>query len=603
MFESSDSLRAALPLPFSKTETFDDPLALELGGKLSLLTVRYETYGTLNAAADNAVLICHALSGDSHVARHNSEDTPGWWDIVVGPGRPIDTEKYFVVCPNVLGGCRGSSGPNSLNPENGEPYGSDFPEITIFDMVEAQRRLIDHLGITRLHAVVGGSMGGQMVLCWAVEHPEMVGAGVALATAPRLSSQALAFDIVGRNAILHDPNFHGGRYYLHEAGPDVGLAIARMIGHITYLTRQSMQEKFEASRTSPRAVPTAFETDYSVGSYLGYQGDRFVERFDANSYLVLSRAMDRFDLGTTPEQLQTVLGKSCCRWLLISFSSDWLFPPEQSQAIVNALIAQEKEVSYCSVVSSCGHDAFLLPQDVEVYGELVRGFLSNRADVDIPESSPPQDERPSSGNGSPVSIYQNKRLDYRRIVDLIPPGKSVLDLGCGQGELLLRLKRKGCATLMGVELDEQAILSCQKRGVPVIQADLNRQLPQFPDKGFDYVVLSQTLQAILDVEGLIAEIIRIGRRGIVSCPNFAYHKLRDMLYHQGLAPESPGILRHHWYNTPNLRFFSLQDFETLCQEKAVRIHQRIALDTEAGVEVTENPNLNADLAIYVINGK
>ncbi len=409
-------------------------------------------------------------------------------------------------------------------------------------------------------------------------------------------------DIVGRNAILHDPEFHGGRYLEHDTRPYSGLAIARMIGHITYLTRESMQEKFEASRNSPRSMLTSFESEYAVGSYLGYQGDKFVDRFDANSYLVLSRAMDRFDLGDRLEAIASSLRASHCDWLVISFSSDWLFPPDQSRALVNALIAEKREVSYCNVESSCGHDAFLLPQDLAVCGELIRGFLDSRAESGDPGRVQPLSQQPA-GPGSPSRRTEtSNRLDTRRIMELIPAGKSVLDLGCGHGELLDSLRRQGYGPVMGVELDEQALVSCLQRGVPVIQADLNRQLPQFPDKGFDVVVLSQTLQAILDVEGLITEIIRVGRRAIVSCPNFAYYKLRDMLYHQGLAPESPGILRHHWYNTPNLRFFSLADFEALCRAKNFRIHKRIALDMEAGREAEGDPNLNADLAIYVING-
>ena len=292
-FESSDQARHAKPLRYAQTVTFDGPLPLELGGALPKVTVAFETYGTLSAAKDNAVLIAHAISGDSHAARHDAEDDPGWWDIVVGPGRPIDTNRYFVICPNLLGGCRGTTGPGSANPATGRPYGPDFPMLTIGDMVEAERRLLDHLGVDRLRAVVGGSMGGHQALAWARRFPERVGGVIAIATSPRLTSQALAFDVVGRNAIRRDPHYYGGQYYGEPHGPEVGLAIARMIGHITYLSQEAMTRKFEANRLQPHDIAAEFEKTFSVGSYLGYQGAKFVERFDANSYLALSMAMLR----------------------------------------------------------------------------------------------------------------------------------------------------------------------------------------------------------------------------------------------------------------------------------------------------------------------
>ena len=334
---------------YAQHVTFHGPLVLEQGGRLPEVTVAYETYGRLNPQRDNAVLICHALSGDSHVARHDDDDDPGWWDIVVGPGKAIDTDRYFVICPNILGGCRGTTGPNSINPETGRPYGADFPVITVGDMVEVQRLLVDHLGIDGCGRVVGGSLGGHMALTWATQLPDRVAGAIAVATSPRLTSQALAFDVVGRNAILRDPAYQDGQYYDNGPGPLVGLAIARMLGHITYLSREAMMQKFDAHRLEPREVQTQFETKFSVGSYLAYQGDRFVERFDANSYLTLTMAIDLFDLGDTPEELAEAFGRSTCRWLLLSFTSDWLFPPFQSQEMVDALIADDKPVSYCNV--------------------------------------------------------------------------------------------------------------------------------------------------------------------------------------------------------------------------------------------------------------
>ena len=593
---SSDTGRSAVPLRHAQTARLEGALALELGGALHDVTVVYETYGQLNAARDNAVLVCHALSGDSHVARHDQADDPGWWDIVVGPGKPIDTDKYFVICPNILGGCRGTTGPNSVNPDTTRPYGRDFPTITIGDMVEAQRRLVDHLGIDRLLAVVGGSMGGHQVLCWATKFPQRVGGAIPIASSARLSSQALAFDVVGRNAIVRDPGFRGGQYYDEGPRPNVGLAIARMIGHITYLSREAMRQKFGANRLQPREVSVEFEKKFSVGSYLGHKGAEFVERFDANSYIAISMAMDLFDLGDNPGKLAEKLKASRCRWLVISFTSDWLFSPEESQQIVNALIATNKEVSYCNVDSSCGHDAFLLPDDVDRYGELIRAFLAH-VDGRREETESAADR----GGQAPTSIFHSERLDYDRIVDLIAPNTSVLDLGCGGGELLSRLCRRGHEFTIGVELDEQAIVACVRRGLDVVQADLNKGLLAFASRQFDYVVLSQTLQAVRDVEAVVSDMLRVGRRCIVSFPNFAYHKLRTFLAEQGRAPETSGLLRYKWYNSPNIRFFSIADFEEFCVEQGITIHRRITLDTEAGKEITTDANLNADLAIFVIS--
>ena len=597
-FESSDSVRHAKPLRYVQTATFDGTLKLELGGELPSVTVMYETYGQLNTARDNAVLVCHAISGDSHVAQHNAEDDPGWWDIVVGPGKPIDTDRLFVICPNLLGGCRGTTGPGSLNPATGKPYGRDFPLITIGDMVEVERRLLDHLGIEKLRAVTGGSMGGHQALTWATNFPDRVQGVIALATSPRLTNQALAFDVVGRNAIRRDPHYHGGQYYGEEHGPEVGLAIARMIGHITYLSRQAMTQKFEANRLQPRNVATEFEKTFSVGTYLGHQGAKFVERFDANSYMALSMAMDLFDLGATPSELATAFRPTKSRWLVISFSSDWLFPLDQSRDIVNALIANNVPVSYCNVQSDCGHDAFLLPNEIASYGELIRAFL-NRVDGATPRT-PTQDDELESGF-SPTSIFHRRRIDYERIVELIPRDASVLDLGCGRGGLLARLQQHGCHRFVGVELDEQAVIACVQRGLDVIQADLNKGLRAFANQQFDCVVLSQTLQAVHDVQGVINEILRVGRIGIVSFPNFAFQPLRRILAEEGRAPKSTGLLRYDWYNTPNIRFLSITDFEEFCREKSVHIHRRIALNTEDGSEVFQDPNLNADLAIFVIS--
>ncbi|MGO8929522.1 MAG: homoserine O-acetyltransferase MetX [Limisphaerales bacterium] len=594
-FESSDTTRHAKPLRYAKSANLDQPLQLELGGHLAGVTVAYETYGSLNAARDNAVLICHAISGDSHVARHDEQDDSGWWDIAVGPGKAIDTSRFFVICPNLLGGCRGTTGPGSLNPATGKPYGRNFPTITVGDMVEVQRRLLAHLGMSRLLAVVGGSVGGHQALAWATRHPDCVRGVVALATSARLTSQALAFDVVGRNAILRDPHFHNGQYYDRPQGPDVGLALARMIGHITYLSQEAMAEKFEADRLKPRDVAIEFEKRFSVGSYLGYQGAKFVERFDANSYLTLSVAMDLFDLGRTPQELAAAFRNVRARWLVVSFSSDWLFPPDQSRDIVNALIANNAPVSYCNIQSSCGHDAFLLPNDLAVYGEMMRAVLDQLSPAPKARAAVKDEAQ------GPTSIFYQHRLDYERIAQLIPAGASVLDLGCGSGRLLAGLRETNHRRLVGVELDEEKILTGISRGLDVIQADLNKGLGAFATGEFDCVVLSQTLQTVQDVEGVLTEMVRIGRTCIVSIPNFGYRQLRSMLAETGRAPKSAGVLHYEWYNTPNIRFFTIADFEDFCREKNIVVRRRIALDTEARAEVFEHPNLNADLAIFVIS--
>jgi homoserine O-acetyltransferase len=368
-----------------------------------------------------------------------------------------------------------------------------------------------------------------------------------------------------------------------------------MIGHITYLSPEAMSQKFEGDRLHPREEAIEFEKTFSVGTYLGHQGTKFVERFDANSYLTLSFAMDLFDLGGTPELLAASFRPARCRWLVLSFSSDWLFPPGQSRDIVKALIQNNAAASYCDIQSNCGHDAFLLPDDFDRYGEMVRAFVNNLA----PAPSTPRVEKEESPGST--SIFHERRLDYDRIVELIPPGASVLDLGCGTGRLLARLKQQNHRRLVGVELDERKILGALPRNLDVIQADLNQGLREFADQQFDCVVLSHTLPAVKDVEGVIAEMLRVGALGIVSFPNLAFHKLRRILAEEGRAPLTYGWLRDKWYDTADIRFLSITDFEDFCREKGLHIQRRITLNTEAGTEVTEDANRNADLAIFVLS--
>ncbi len=365
----------------TKHVTFAQPgqeLALEGGGRLTPFTIAYETYGTLSERKDNAILVTHALSGDAHVAGlHSASDKrPGWWDMMIGPGKGLDTDKYFVISSNVIGGCSGSTGPASENPATGRPYGTDFPIITIADMVGAQAMLLDHLGIEKLLAAVGGSMGGMQVLEWAVSHPTRVHLCVPLATAARQPTQAIAFNEVGRQAIMADPDWRGGHYY-DGRPPAKGLSVARMIGHITYLSDEAMQEKFGRRLRDIHDYSFTFSADFEVESYLRHQGLSFTSRFDANTYLYITRAIDYFDLTRRHGTLVQAFRDTSARFLVLAFSSDWLHPPYQLKEIVSALRATHKHVSYYEVESHYGHDAFLLER--EKMEGIIGAFLASGA--------------------------------------------------------------------------------------------------------------------------------------------------------------------------------------------------------------------------------
>ena len=347
-----------------------DGLKLECGKTLGPVTLAYETYGRLNAEKSNAILVVHALSGDAHAAGvHSGGNNPGWWDDMIGPGKAFDTDRYFVICSNVIGGCKGSTGPASIDPETGRPYALDFPMITVADMVNAQRRLVDHLGIERLLTVAGGSMGGMQVLQWVASYPEKVRSAIPIATALKHSPQQIAFNEVVRQSIMADPDWRGGNYY--EFGqPAKGLAVARMIGHITFMSDQSMEEKFSRRRKNGD-YGFRFGTDFEVEGYLRYRGDSFVKRFDANSYLYITKAVDYFDL--SDGKLISKEKPVDTRFLVISFESDWLYPSHQSQEIVRALQAGLADVTYCEIGSTYGHDAFLV--EIGEQTQLIRHFL------------------------------------------------------------------------------------------------------------------------------------------------------------------------------------------------------------------------------------
>ena len=360
--------------------TVADELVLESGEKLGPVTLAYETYGELNAGKSNAVLICHALSGDAHVAGyHKGENKPGWWDDMVGHGKAFDTDKYYVICSNVLGGCKGSTGPGSVNPKTGQPYGLHFPLITIGDMVKAQQLLIKQLGIDNLCSVAGGSMGGMQALEWLRSAPDKLDSAILIATAAMHSPQQIAFNEVGRQAIMADHYWHDGNYY-EGRSPAKGLAVARMVGHITYMSESSMLDKFGRQQKNDKQ-PFKFTADFEVESYLQNKGDSFVKRFDANSYLYITKAMDFFDL-TEEKPLHEVLKGLDAKLLVIAFRSDWLYPVWQSQQIVKACKIAGLNATYCEIDSTYGHDAFLL--EIEQEAHLVSHFLkrvSNGYDV------------------------------------------------------------------------------------------------------------------------------------------------------------------------------------------------------------------------------
>ena len=356
----------------------EEKMVLESGARLGPVTIAYETWGNLSPAKDNAILIAHAFSGDSHAAGYYGDDPeqhkPGWWDSVVGPGKGIDTNKYFVICSNILGSCMGSTGPASINPETGKPYGLTFPMVTIGDMVTAQKLLIDHLGISQLLCVIGGSVGGMQVLEWCVRFPEMVRSAVPLATTMRHSAMAIAFNEVARQAILADPNWQRGNYY-HGIPPDMGLAVARMVGHITYLSDEAMRRKFGRRLQDKSDFSYEIDVDFEVENYLRYQGSKFVQRFDANSLLYITKAADYYDLTSQSQRnsAERDFSLSRARFLVISYTSDWLYPTYQSKELVQALKRAGRDVSFCEIEADAGHDAFLIPD--KRLANILAGFL------------------------------------------------------------------------------------------------------------------------------------------------------------------------------------------------------------------------------------
>jgi len=574
----------------------DHPLTLECGKTLAPIDVAYETYGRLDQTGDNAILICHALSGDAHVAGYTrpSDKKPGWWDAMIGPGKGIDTNRYFVICSNFLGGCSGTTGPSSINPATGKPYGLDFPIITIADMVKVQKLLLDKLGIQKLLAVIGGSIGGMQVLQWMIDYPDMMKAAIPVATTTHLGAQSIAFDAVGRHAILADAHFVGGQYP-ESGGPDKGLAIARMIGHITYLSEQGMREKFGRNLRHTDRYGYDLSSEFAVETYLDYQGQTFVERFDANSYLYITKAADYFDLTKDHGSLTKAFAEVGARSLVVSFASDWLFTPAQSRAIVEALAANRKDVTYCDIASAYGHDAFLL--ETETLG----GFISCFLDVTYRPDRRKQAEPCCAFDRGLKDTFANDapgRADYKQIESLIEPNSTVLDIGCGDGQLLANLIRDKNIQGEGIELEQEFVLDCVCRGLPTIQQDIEEGLGYHADKSFDYVILSQTVQTLKDPEKVFTEVLRVGKKVIVSFPNFAHWWCRVQLLLRGKAPVTQS-LPFAWYNSPNIHVVSLKDFDELCGKLGAKVEKRVLLVKARQTAVRIAPNLLAEQAIYV----
>ena len=529
--------------------------ALQCGDSLPEVTLAYEAYGTLNEAGDNAVFICHALTGDAHVAGWHTEDPeerPGWWDELIGPRKAVDTDRYYVVCTNILSGCKGSTGPASINPDTGRAYGADFPMISIRDTVEAERLLLKELKVNKLYAVMGGSMGGMRALQWAVSYPEFVDRCICVASAAHLGPQALAFDIIGRSEIESDPAWQSGRYYDTEEKPDQGLARARQIGHVTYLSSASMRMKFgRDTRDEPWPGDRGqFSTNFQVESYLAYQGQKFVQRFDANSYLYITRMMDMFDLPAEHGGLNQAFKNVQSKFLVVAVSSDWLFPPTQQLEIVQSLLENRKSVSFFQIDSDLGHDAFLL--EYEAIGKGVGAFLA------------------AEKQAEPSPKSHSRTQDIEHIQRMVKPGTHILDVGSGDGELLLALAKERGVTGICVDRDFDSIAACMRKGLSAIQLDADKALPKLPSDTFDCVLMNQTIQQLNSPLGAIKEMLRVAPAAVVGFPNFAYYRHRLAIGFSGRLPVSDA-LPFEWYETPNIHLVTTTDFIELCRKNEIEI--------------------------------
>ncbi|MGN0853903.1 MAG: homoserine O-acetyltransferase [Kiritimatiellia bacterium] len=533
---------------------------LETGGVLKKIEVRYETCGA-PIRADNVIYICHALTGDAHVAgiRPGETKPSGWWEEMIGPGRAIDTNRWHVICANVLGGCMGTTGPMSINPDTGRPYGSAFPQYTMSDAVDVFRLLLKQLGIRHLAAVIGGSYGGIQVVDWVTRWPDDMDKACLIATSASLNTQALAFDIVGRAAVTDSPDWKGGDYYLEGdgKGPKLGLAAARQIAHITYLSRELLQEKFqrhlqpnfvEAPAAERAKRDAAFKTYFQIESYLDYQAKKFVNRFDANSYLHITRSMDLFDAGARYGSLDAACARVKAKCLVVSYQNDILFTEGQSRDITSALLRNGKDVTYCHLEAGTGHDSFLT--DIDDLSGLVHGFLMDR----------------------PTKVLAWQKKQYRSVVAMVPEGAHVIDIGCGDGTLLNVLRKAKNVKGDGVDIDIDPFKEAVADGHNVFWEDADEGLAVVPDGHYDLAICSDTLQEVKNPRGLLHEALRIADEAIVSFPNFAGYWIRLTLGFTGRLPVSK-TLPFQWYDTPNIHCITLKDFRALCKAEGIEIRE------------------------------
>ena len=570
---------------------FAEPLQLTCGASLPGFELAFETYGTLNAERSNAVLICHALNASHHVAGwyEGEPDNVGWWDNMVGPGKPLDTNRFFVIGVNNLGSCFGSTGPQSINPETGSAWGGDFPVVTVEDWVDAQARLADQLAHNAIRRGDGrqprrhaGARLGDPLSRSAIRH------ALAIAAAPNLSAQNIAFNEVARQAIMTDPDFHDGHFAAFHTLPRRGLRIARMIGHITYLSDLQMEEKF--GRQLRDGIRYSFAPEFQVESYLRHQGEKFAEYFDANTYLRITKALDYFDPAiATGGDLARALAPAECKFLVAAFDTDWRFPPARSREIVKALVDHRRDVCYAEIEAPHGHDAFLL--DDPQYHALVRTYFQNIAlDADYSTFRFGADVKRKIDE---IERHA-RRADFATIAGWIEPGAQVLDLGCGDGSLLAYLRRERNVRGYGIEIADDGVLASVKNGINVLQSNLESGLAGFDDASFDCVILSQTLQAMRHTEEIVAEMLRVGREVIVTFPNFGHWSHRWQILN-GRMPVSDK-LPYQWYDTPNIHLCTVADFDAFLRERNCVVEKRVVL---AGSRVvTVLPNLLGELAIY-----